>query len=99
MGVTLLRVVDPEFKTKTLEDYGLAYVFISFFEIAIITIVPSLVANGVILMPALILTGSAVACIVLTRMLNGWHADIPANALREGEADVIKEFNMEEKVA
>ena len=48
MGVTLLRVVDPEFKTKTLEDYGLAYVFISFFEIAVVSIVPSLVANGVI---------------------------------------------------
>ncbi len=99
MGVTLLRVVDPGFKTKTLEDYGLAYVFISFFEIAVVTIVPSLVANGIILTPALILTGAAITCIVLSKMLSGWHADIPANALREGEAEIIKEFNMEEKVA
>ena len=32
-------------------------------------------------------------------MLSGWHADIPANALREGEAEIIKEFNMEENAA
>ena len=93
IGVTLLRVVDPEFKTKTLEDYGFAYVFISFFEIAIVSILPSLVANGIILQPALLLVGTCIACIVLTKVTNGWRADIPPCALREGEAEVIAAFN------
>lgn len=96
IGVTLLRVVDPGFKTKTLEDYGLAYVFISFFEIAIVSIVPSLIANGVILPPGLLLVGGFIACIVLTRMLSGWHAKVPMTELREGEAEIIAEFAKEE---
>ena len=95
MGVTLLRVVDPGFKTKTLEDYGLAYVFISFFEIAIVSIVPSLVANGIILQPAILLLGVFVVCIALTKITNGWYAGIPATALREGEAEIISAFKAE----
>ena len=90
---TLLRVVDPGFKTKTLEDYGVAYAFISFFEIGIISIVPSLVANGIILTPALVLIGGFIACILLTRMISGWHANVPKTQLREGEAEIIEAAN------
>lgn len=92
MGVTLLRVVDPSFKTKTLEDYGLAYVFISFFEIAIVSIVPSLVANGIIWAPAIVLTVAAIACFLLSAATCGYYGKIPPTALREGEAAVIKDF-------
>ena len=46
VGVTLLRIVDPEFKSKTLEDYGMAYVFMSFIEIGLVTFMPLLAANG-----------------------------------------------------
>jgi len=49
MGVTLLRIVDPDFRSKALEDYGIAYVFISMVELAIISILPSIVAFGFIL--------------------------------------------------
>lgn len=90
IGVTLLRVVDPGFKTKTLEDYGLAYAFISFFEIAIISIVPSLVANGIILTPALLLLGGFIACMLLSRVICGWYANVPKTQLRDGEAEIIK---------
>ena len=48
MGVTLLRIVDPNFQSKTLEDYGIAYVFISMIELAIVSILPSVVAMGFI---------------------------------------------------
>ena len=48
MGVTLLRIVDPEFRSKALGDYGIAYVFISMVEVAIVTILPSIVALGFI---------------------------------------------------
>jgi len=92
MGVTLLRVVDPSFKTKTLEDYGLAYVFISFFEIAIVSIVPSLVANGIIWAPAIVLTVAAVGCFLLSAVTCGYYGKVPPTALREGEEAVIKDF-------
>ena len=46
VGVTLLRIVDPEFKSKTLEDYGMAYVLMSFVEIGLIALLPSLIVNG-----------------------------------------------------
>lgn len=48
MGVTLLRIVDPDFKSKALDDYGVAYVFISMVEIGIVSILPSVVALGFI---------------------------------------------------
>ena len=88
----MLRVVDPSFKTKTLEDYGLAYVFISFFEIAIVTITPSLVANGIIWLPAIVLTAAAIGCFVLAALTCGYYAKVPKNALREGEIEIMKEF-------
>lgn len=46
IGVTLLRIVDPEFKSKTLEDYGMAYVFMSFIEIGLIALLPTLIVSG-----------------------------------------------------
>ena len=45
-GMTLLRIVDPEFKSKTLEDYGLSSLLISPFEIAIVAILPIFVSTG-----------------------------------------------------
>lgn len=97
MGVTLLRVVDPNFKTRALEDYGMAYVFISFIEIAVVTIVPGLVANGIIWAPAIVLTGTFVVCMIMSRLMVGWY-NVPADQLREGEAEVISEFQAEEGV-
>ncbi|MCF7791737.1 MAG: hypothetical protein K9M56_07035 [Victivallales bacterium] len=46
MGITLLRIVDPEFRTETLDKYGMAYVFIAIFEIIIVSLTPMLVAKG-----------------------------------------------------
>lgn len=46
IGVTLLRIVDPEFRSKTLEDYGMAYVFMSFIEIGLIAILPTVLVEG-----------------------------------------------------
>lgn len=44
--MVLLRIVDPDFRSKTLEDYGVAYVFISIIKLAIVFILPSIVALG-----------------------------------------------------
>lgn len=46
IGVTLLRIVDPEFKSKTLEEFGMAYVLISFIEIGLIALLPTFIVNG-----------------------------------------------------
>ncbi len=98
MGVTLLRIVDPAFKTGTLEEYGMAYVPISIIEIAIVTIVPTLVVSNIILAPALVLLGITIACLLASRFIVGWFKT-PGDQLREGEAEIIAEFQEEMKNA
>lgn len=41
-GVILLRIVDPEFASKVLNNYGLAYIFIAPIEISIVALGPTL---------------------------------------------------------
>jgi ESS family glutamate:Na+ symporter len=90
-SVTLLRVVDPRLRTRTLEDYGLAYVFIAVVEIALLVVVPALVASGVIVLPALVLIAAALLCVVLSAWLVGWFSP-SAQVLRAGEQEVIEEM-------
>lgn len=46
MGIALLRIVDPDAKSKTLDDYGLAYIPIAPVEIVLITFAPVFVVKG-----------------------------------------------------
>ncbi|MBM7633366.1 sodium/glutamate symporter [Geomicrobium sediminis] len=46
LGITLLRIVDPEVKTTTLQDYGIAYLGIIPFEILTIAIAPVFIVMG-----------------------------------------------------
>ena len=46
MGMALLRIVDPEAESKTLDDYGLAYIPIAPVEILLVTFAPILVLNS-----------------------------------------------------
>ena len=46
LGIALLRIVDPKSQSKTMEDYALAYLPIAPFEIALITLMPIMFANG-----------------------------------------------------
>ena len=89
-SVTLLRVVDPRLRTNTLEDYGLAYVFISGIEIVLLVVLPVLVASGIILVPALVLLAAAAICVYLSYKIVGWFTP-SAQALRAGEEEVIEE--------
>lgn len=88
IGVTLLRIVDPEFKSGTLQDYGMAYVFLSFIEIGLIAILPTLVVKG-------LGYASGAACLVMCIALlfaarkkygvfNG-----KCDELRSGEAEIL----------
>ena len=66
MGIALLRVVDHEMKSRCLDDYALAYLFIAPVEIALITFAPVAFVNGygvhflgIVLVAALIVMGVA----------------------------------------
>lgn len=66
MGIALLRVVDHEMKSRCLDDYALAYLFIAPVEIALITFAPVAFVNGygihflsIVLVAALIILGVA----------------------------------------
>lgn len=90
IGVLLLRIVDPHLKSKTLQDYGLAFVSISPLEILLIVVVPPLVAKQIILTPALVIVLLATACFILSGYLIGWF-HIPPDQLRPGEQKIIDE--------
>jgi ESS family glutamate:Na+ symporter len=87
-SITLLRVVDPRFRSRTLEDYGLAYLFIAPCEIALLVVVPPLVARGWVAGPAVVLLVLFVACLTLSARLVGWFR-APPTAVREGEQEII----------
>jgi ESS family glutamate:Na+ symporter len=91
MGVTLLRIVDPNFKSRALEDYGVAYVVISFVEIAIVAMLPAIVAMGFAdgniwytLVPGAVMLAIAVALVIATARRYGIQSRDGA-ALRRGE--------------
>ena len=65
MGIALLRVVDPEMRSKTLDYYGIAYVPIGFVDIAIIALLPVLVMNGMAWPAALVLVATGVLLVLL----------------------------------
>lgn len=46
MGIALLRVVDPQMKSRCLDSYALAYLFIAPVEISLITFAPVAFVNG-----------------------------------------------------
>ncbi|QDT91138.1 sodium/glutamate symporter [Gimesia algae] len=91
IGVLLLRIVDPNLKSKTLQDYGLAFVGISPLEILLIVAVPPLVAQQIILAPALVIIIVAIACFCLSVFLVGWFRT-PPSQLRSGEQEIIDDL-------
>lgn len=46
MAIALLRIVDPKMESKTLDEYGLAYIPIAPVEIMLITFSPMFILNG-----------------------------------------------------
>ena len=88
IGVTLLRVVDPQLRSKALEDYGMAYVFISFIEIGLIAVMPSLVVNGHgYATGAVCLVIFALLLIICARIYGVFKGK--CSDLRPGEAEII----------
>lgn len=89
-GVTLLRVVDPNQESGTLEDYGIAYVALSFLSIIIPIVVPLMILGDQAWALGIGATLIGIAGIVSSRFLVGWWSKTPKATSREGE----KEFNI-----
>ncbi|MGY3717958.1 sodium/glutamate symporter [Sutcliffiella cohnii] len=62
MGLSLLRIVDPELKSKTSDDYALSYIGMVPVEIMIITFAPLLVSIGLpwVMPVTLLVVGAAI---------------------------------------
>ena len=87
-GNFLLRIVDPKFRSKTLEDFGIAYLGMSLVSIGVIVVVPQLIIRDYIGGTAVSLSIAGCACLLLSKYLIGWFTR-PPDQLREGEAEVV----------
>ena len=74
-GVILLRVVDPEFKTGVLEDFGIAWVFISFIDLALVSLTPVFILQGMGLVAGAVCVVVAVVMFLLCAKIYGTHKD------------------------
>ncbi len=77
MGIALLRVVDPTMRSRCLENYALAYLFIAPIEISLVTFAPVAFMNGyglhfllIALILGIIIMGYAIGKGWFTKSLN-----------------------------
>lgn len=82
-GVTLLRIVDPDYESGTLEDYGLAYIIIAPIELFLVSLSPIFYATYG-WWTTLVLVLAAVGIPLAAKAMGLWY---PANKLagRENE--------------
>ncbi|WP_150459972.1 sodium/glutamate symporter [Nesterenkonia ebinurensis] len=84
MGIALLRIVDPEMRSKTLDYYGIAYMVLSPAEVLLITLLPLLVMGGMAWPAALVLVATAIVIVVVARFTLSRKtpapAEVPASA-------------------
>ena len=88
IGVTLLRIVDPEAKSGTLNDYGYSYTLQSVIEVFIIALTPILAVSMGCLAVGAIETGIALVLFLIGAKIFGVHKE-KMNELRQGEAEII----------
>src|SRR5699024_646845 len=75
MGLALLRIVDPNLKSKTMEDYAMAYVGLVPLELVLVTFAPIVFALGFAWTVPTILLGIAVLVIGLHIRFKLWGFD------------------------
>ncbi len=88
MGVTLLRVVDPELESGTLEDFGIAYAFVSIVEVFIVALTPIAMITGNAYLGGGVLLAALAALVGITIKKYGIKNDKMSD-LRPGEAEII----------
>ncbi|KHF38487.1 sodium/glutamate symporter [Halalkalibacter okhensis] len=76
MGLSLLRIVDPELKSKTSDDYALSYIGMVPVEIIIITFAPILVSIGLPWVMPITLLVVGVAIIAAYKYFGLWGSSV-----------------------
>jgi ESS family glutamate:Na+ symporter len=87
-GVTLLRIVDPEFRSKTLEDYGTSYVVIGIIEVFLVALTPVLVMAGQGYVGGAVLIAISVAILLVCSRIYGTNK-CKMNEICPGEEEVL----------
>lgn len=67
-GILLLRIVDPEYKTKALEDIGVAMIVMAPIDIVILSMTPIMFVQGMGLAWGAILTVFAAALLIISKV-------------------------------
>lgn len=70
-GVILLRVTDPEFKSGVLEDFGFAWIFLSFMDMFLVSFSPLFILKGMGLGYSVVLMGIAICCLAICKIVFG----------------------------
>lgn len=68
-GVILLRITDPEFKSGVLEDFGFAWIFLSFIDMFMVSFSPIFILNGTGVVSNIILLAVAALCLMICRIM------------------------------
>lgn len=77
IGITVLRICDPNFKSGTLDDFSLSYLFGNMWaELTVVTMGPILIATGFAVPYTLALAGAFVIVLLVTWKLKGFHRSV-----------------------
>lgn len=74
-GVILLRINDPNFETGVLEDFGLAWVLMTFVDLALVSLTPMLIMQGWGLITGIVLLVSVFLALIICARIYGTHSD------------------------
>lgn len=77
IGITVLRICDPNFKSGTLDDFSLSYLFGNMWaELTVVTMGPILIATGFAVPYTLALAGAFLVVLLITWRLKGFHKSV-----------------------
>lgn len=88
IGVTLLRIVDPEMKSGTLDDFGTAYTLQSVIELFLVMLVPIFVVSVGSIVTGAFLMLIGIGLLFVCRWRYGSYSG-SMDELREGERELM----------
>lgn len=89
VGITLLRIVDPQMNSETLDDFGCAYTLQSIIEVVLVAAIPGIAVSFGCLPSGAVLTLIGFFLLFLCRKIYGSYRG-PMDELRPGEAEKIQ---------
>lgn len=75
-GITLLRVVDPDFKSHALEEFGIAQIPLAFIDLFVVGVLPIFVGQGYGLIVGLGLCAFSLAAFIALKVTGCVHAPL-----------------------